>query len=350
MNFKKLVILTNMPSPYQVDFFNTLSAHIKLKVIYAQKSLKERKWKYEGNIKHPHTFLSGSFIKRVSQLKKLSDEKDTVYIVSGYDIPEFIYFMTLLSKRKRKWLFWGEKIRLNKLSLKRRTVLRLLKNARAILGIGEVAARLYHELTGITTFNLPYHINTSRFKRDSYFQDNRVNFVYSGQIIERKGVIYILDAFESIVERFNDAVALHIAGDGPLFKYIKERTKTYEARVRFYGFVRYEELPIIYQKGDVFLFPSIYDGWGVALAEGMASGMAPISTYSTGASTDLILHGYNGFIIPPENSKMLAHYMEQLINKQELIRKFGNRARRYVISNNDVKSGVEKLLNILSLI
>ncbi len=343
MNFEKLVVITNMPSPYQVDFFNALGKKVNLTVIYVKKTEPERKWHYEVNIEHDHIFLRGNTLNIWNNIAK----KDTLFIVSGYNLPAFIRAMFYLTIKKIPWIFWGEKIRLNKLYVKNITVLKLLKHARAILGIGEVAARLYYETTKVPTFVFPYHINTERFYRRHRPDGSKINFLYSGQLIKRKGVLDIQDAFEKVYNDYGEKVHLHIVGDGPLYDIIKRKTSSYATQVHLYGFVRYEELPKIYQRGDIFLFPSLYDGWGVALAEGMAAGMVPIATFTTGAATDLILHGYNGFIIPPSQPSLLAHYMEKLVENPERIYKMGANAAQYVKHKNEIKNGVKTLLGIL---
>ncbi len=350
MNFKGLTVLTNMPSPYQVDLFNVLAGELDIKVVYVKKTEPDRKWNYEKYIKHDHVFLKGPAFKRLVELEKHLKE-DRLFIISGYNLPEFLYSMVYLSGRKKTWLFWGEKIRIKKLWLKKFTITQLLKNARAILGIGRLAARLYYEITNVPTFVFPYHVDTSRFnKKSTYCFNNRINFLYSGQLIQRKGIFDILKAFEMIRKDYRDRVFLHIVGDGPLMQTVKNRISDYSNDVQLYGFVSYDELPEIYAKGDVFLFPSLYDGWGVALAEGMAARMAPISTFTTGAATDLILHGYNGFIVPPQNPILLADYMKQLIDEPEKIEKIGDRASEYVREHNDIQKGAQKLIHIISMI
>lgn len=349
MNLNKLIIITNMPSPYQVDFFNALAKKIDLKIIYAKLTEPNRKWEYEKNIKHESIFLKGPFHKKIPKLRKIFKE-DAVFIVSGYNLPEFIYSMQYLTSNKIPWLFWGERIRLKNVWLKKLLIMKLLRRAKAILGIGEMASRLYYELTGAPTFVFPYHIDTSKFTKSDYFLNGRINFVYSGQLITRKGIKHLIKAFNLVNKKYSDKIFLHIIGDGPLRQYVKKNTEKYHSTVKLYGFVKYEDLYRIYEKGDVFLFPSLYDGWGVAIAEAMASGMIPIATFTTGATMDLVLHGFNGFLIPPENTLSLTYYMNYLIENKHLIVKMGQNAAEYIKEYNDIEKGVLKLLNILSQI
>ncbi len=349
MNFTKLFIITNMPSPYQVEFFNVLSARTPLEVIYARKTLRNRKWNFGKYIKHTHHFLSGNINSRLSAIKKivLKEGPDALVIISGYNLPEFLYSMKIVSRHHIPWVFWGEKIRLNHLALKKLTALGLVKKANAILAIGEQAASIYYELLKKPTYVFPYHINTAKFKEPEYFYRDKINFVYSGQMIERKGIHVIKEALIKLNRQYLEKVFIHFIGDGPLLVSLKESFSNFE-NVRFYGFVKYEDLPGLYEMGDVFLFPSLYDGWGVALLEGMAAGMLPVSTFSSGAAVQCILNGENGFIIPPDNPSEITRIIEYLINTPDIIPTMGRKAREYAIKNNDVEKGTNDLLSILN--
>ncbi len=68
-------------------------------------------------------------------------------------------------------------------------------------------------------------------------------------------------------------------------------------------------LPNIYAWGDVFLLPTIEDGFPAVLAQAAAAGL-PILTTPNGAGTDLVEHGKTGWIVPPRSPEALA---EQLL-------------------------------------
>ncbi len=352
MNFTKLVILTNMPSPYQVEFFNAIKEKIDLEVIYARKTLKTRKWNFEKYIEHRHIFLKGNLKERLTKMKELltGSTETTVFIVSGYNLPEFLYAIKILNSRHMPWLFWGEKIRLQNFTVKKLTILSLIKKARAVLAMGEQAASIYYEILKMPVYILPYHIDTQKFEeRTSYFHNGKVNFLYSGQMIKRKGVHVLEKAVLSLDKPYLEKTFFHFIGDGESLSALKEALRALE-NVKFYGFVKYENLSALYKMGDVFLFPSLYDGWGVALTEGMAAGMLPVSTYTTGAAVQNILHGINGYIIPPDNPKELATLLKYLVDNKEIIPHMGKKAREYAVKYNDVRKGTDKLLNILNSI
>ena len=257
--------------------------------------------------------------------------------------------MKLLHAKNVPWVFWGEKIRLKNLSIKKMTILPLLKKSLAVLAIGEQAAAIYYEILNNPTFIFPYYIDTAKFKEPSYFHRGKINFLYSGQMVKRKGVHILKEAILFLGNKYKSKVQFHLIGEGKLLDTLKRDLKGLN-NVEFYGFVGYEYLPSIYEVGDVFLFPSLYDGWGVALIEGMAAGMLPVSTFTTGAAVQNILNGINGYIIPPNNTSALLSILEHIVKNREIIPEMGKLAREYTLKHGDVRAGVSKLLSILQSI
>ncbi len=69
-------------------------------------------------------------------------------------------------------------------------------------------------------------------------------------------------------------------------------------RVEFAGFKDWNELPGEYASADVLCVPSRYDGWGLVVPEGLASGLPVIATDRMGAALEFVETGRNGWLIP----------------------------------------------------
>jgi hypothetical protein len=82
-----------------------------------------------------------------------------------------------------------------------------------------------------------------------------------------------------------------------------------------------------YREADVFVFPSLAEGFAHVLLEAMASGLPIVSTTRT-AAPDLIQHGREGFIIRPGSASELASHIEEFLRRPELVRTMGEAARR----------------------
>lgn len=82
-----------------------------------------------------------------------------------------------------------------------------------------------------------------------------------------------------------------------------------------------------YRRCDVFVLPSIDDGFGMALIEAMACGCACITTTNTGAS-ELLTHGQDALIVEPANEDQLANSILSLYESEERRQALAEGARR----------------------
>ncbi len=347
---RKVLIITNMPSPYQLEFFNALaSVFVNLKVVFLRKSVQKRKWSMPEDMRFQHEILSGSLAKRIKYTLAILNEQFDIYIISGYNLPEEFIAINFLANSNKKWIFWAEKPKLAHIGSKKR-VLWALKHVNLIAGIGSCAARIYNEVFNVPVFNLPYYCNLNRYKKAHREKTTRVKFMFSGSLIRRKGVDVIIEAYADLY-RYYKNIEMHFLGDGNIRNFINRYITQHKLEnVFMYGFHNWNELPGFYKKGDVFVFPSRYDGWGVAVNEAMAAGMPVITTYTTGAAFDLISHGENGYVIEPDNVEALKLYMERFITSPQLIDIMGQKAQSYVFANWSLEKGVERFARMLDLL
>lgn len=150
------------------------------------------------------------------------------------------------------------------------------------------------------------------------------NILFAGRLINRKGVIYLLKAFNEVYYKYKNC-KLTIVGGGlekeDLERYCnKEKIKS----VEFSGIINNSEISKIYQNAHVLVLPSLQEALGNVPLEAMASGM-PIITTNTGAVE--LLDG-NGVIVETENYKQIEDAIVQYIDNPELLRKHGLQSRR----------------------
>jgi glycosyltransferase involved in cell wall biosynthesis len=102
-----------------------------------------------------------------------------------------------------------------------------------------------------------------------------------------------------------------------------------------------DDIPEIMQILDVFVLPSLNEGMGRVLVEAMAAGKAIVAS-DAGGIPDLIIHGHNGFLVPPKDSNRLAEAIITLLkdtHRREEMGKNGKLlAKRY-----SVESMVDKI-------
>ena len=127
-------------------------------------------------------------------------------------------------------------------------------------------------------------------------------------MIGRKGIDVLLAACERLPKA---GWTLTLAGDGPL------RTKLEQAfrhrwgpdQVSFLGEIPYAERATIFEGHHVFVFPSRWDGWGMAPVEAMAAGLPVISTDQVMSMREFMREGENGYLVASEDPIALADRM-----------------------------------------
>jgi glycosyltransferase involved in cell wall biosynthesis len=76
-----------------------------------------------------------------------------------------------------------------------------------------------------------------------------------------------------------------------------------------HGFVQPADMEEIWYQSGVFILPSTFDPWPLALVEACAAGLPVICTASCGSAVELIRDFYNGIVVPPSNAKALFEAM-----------------------------------------
>jgi glycosyltransferase involved in cell wall biosynthesis len=116
-------------------------------------------------------------------------------------------------------------------------------------------------------------------------------------------------------------------------------------RVTLTGRVSKDELVRLYNACEVFVSPSLYEGFGLPAAEAMACG-APVVATTAGAFPEVIEDGVSGLLVPPRDAGALAGAIERLRKDSYLRYKLGREGRRRI---NDHFSWRETAIRTLEL-
>jgi glycosyltransferase involved in cell wall biosynthesis len=148
----------------------------------------------------------------------------------------------------------------------------------------------------------------------------------------RKGYLYLLDAWERLALP-NARLLIRSDADFAHYPVLQERL----ARLPNVEIVRYvPDINDFYQRCDVFVLPSVDDGFGMALFEAMANQVPCIATTHCGSS-ELLTPGRDGIVIPPRNAALLAEALLSLYQQEELRRSLASagRATAAALGRND---------------
>ncbi len=162
----------------------------------------------------------------------------------------------------------------------------------------------------------------------------RPRILFTGRLIQRKGVEYLIQAIAEVVKRRE--VDLIITGDGDqreMLESTRDRLGLQEY-VTFLGFVSNERLNEEYARCDVWVNPSVIDdrgdteGLGVGSIEAYAHGK-PVIASAVGGIPDTVDDGRTGFLVPQRDVDALSEAILDLINDPEKARRFGEAGLRF---------------------
>lgn len=139
------------------------------------------------------------------------------------------------------------------------------------------------------------------------------------------GIEYFLEALVHVTKHIPD-VRVMLCGDGPLrdkfMDFVKDNSL--EEYVHFAGNVPNDELPKYFNAADIYVSSSLSDGTSLALLESMACGLPSVVT-DVPAIKEWVSDGMNGFIVPRKDSRILAEKLIEILDNDDLRRKFGEK-------------------------
>ena len=163
------------------------------------------------------------------------------------------------------------------------------------------------------------------YMTERQYADAGNKLLWWGSWLERKGISALPRAFE-LACRALPELTLTIGGSGTdPAKVLENFAPAIRPRVTVLPFVSREEHVQILHEHDVFVFPSLSEGFGFALLEAMATGMPCITTF-TGLAHDWLEHGRNCFLVPMSAPTSLARAIECLQPNSYLRKTLGESA------------------------
>lgn len=202
------------------------------------------------------------------------------------------------------------------------------------IAISKVAADYAQKFCSGPYKIIPIGIDFERFglgiPKIKKFADGKINILFVGRLDKRKGIEYLLKAYQRLNQQI-PKTRLLIVGDGPQRKRAYDYVKKEKLKnVVFARVVSRQNLPFWYATADIFCSPATHgESFGVVLLEAMASGL-PIVAFDNPGYQSLFPNFARSFLIPNKNISALTQALLILATNKNLRQELGRRNRCYV--------------------
>jgi len=369
-----LLFMTNMPTPYQLDFFDELVRHFDLHVCYFSDKEADRQWvlptmsdTYRVTLLKSYSYARKlqNYIPSFHHSSKIADFiRDTYFdmaLINGtYWVPNVRIALREADRKGVKVTFWGESLLPSGkwVSFLKKMAFGVVRNhTDFLLAIGKQAVISYRALGyDKPIHNVPYNINGELFKKQNLVHSEleRIKEIYrhnvdcvfltSGSLIHRKGIDTVIKAFKAVTPGIR--ARLVVIGDGSERESLVNQAG--DADIVFAGFQDKRVVPYIFAASDVFVFATRYDGWALVINEAIESGLPVIGSSRAGAVQELLVHNVSGFVCDPEDVDCFRVRMKELAGNAEKRERMASAARKAVAAVSS-RMIAEKLYGIFKL-
>ncbi|NJP10533.1 MAG: glycosyltransferase family 4 protein [Leptolyngbyaceae cyanobacterium RU_5_1] len=183
-------------------------------------------------------------------------------------------------------------------------------------GIQPENAHIVHNGIPDTFLNLPFA---------PLQEDDTIRIAQIGSYIPRKGIHYGNPALNAILKTY-DQVQVSFLGTGcPIEQVLRDFDPQVRDRVRVAPRFNHETLPNLLSNHHIKLFPTLSEGFSLALVEAMSCGLAPITTATPGP-LEVACDRHNAIVVPPRDTQALLQALESLINNDFYLEKLRRNA------------------------
>lgn len=166
---------------------------------------------------------------------------------------------------------------------------------------------------------VPYGAELERFQPCWKREDTIFRVLFVGQLSQRKGIKYLLEAFKQLCLPDVELVLVGgVVGSG-------KGLSRYRESFTHIGNVPHHEVHSYFQQADIFVYPSLDEGSALAIHEALASGLPVVTTPNSGS---VVRDGIEGYIVPIRDVEALKEKMLLFYENKELREEMGRRARK----------------------
>ena len=357
---RRLVIVTEIISPYRIPLFNELSKEqdVDLHVLFLSETDPSlRQWQvYKEEIRFSYEVLP-SWRRRVGRFNVLLNtgmrdalqaKSPEAILCGGYNYLASWQALSWARKHNVPFLLWSESNAQDQRS--GHVTVEFLKQVFLERCSGYVvpgkSAREYLLEKGIADDKIFIARNAvdnklfaelaAEARQRAAFRRKELNlpdryFLFVGRLVREKGVFELLLAYAKLEDSISSRVGLVFVGDGQSRGQLEAEARTIDVgRICFPGFAPRQVLASYYALAEALILPTYTDPWGLVVNEAMACGLPVILSHVAGCGPDLVREGWNGLLVPPREVSALKTAMETMLNNPDVMAEMGANSERLI--------------------
>lgn len=172
-------------------------------------------------------------------------------------------------------------------------------------------------------------------------------YLFVGQLIERKGVIKLVDAWQEFSKKINHKATLVIIGEGYLEDKIKEAITDSSCNIKLLGKIPYDDMLSHYKSSDIFIMPTLEDNWSLVVPEAMNAGLPVMTTIYNGCYPELV-KPENGWVFDSLNQEDFVSKLIESYNSKADFLKMG-KASKEILKHYNPKTAAKSIYDACNI-
>lgn len=192
---------------------------------------------------------------------------------------------------------------------------------------------------------IPYGFpNINKNRKYIPIENRKLKFLYVGRLSQSKGLSYLFDC----ISCFKNDIELTLVGYGEIekCKALKDQIKNY----KYIPYLPHDKVLSLMAESDIFIFPSLFEGFGMVITEAMSQG-TPVLTTTRTCGLDFITDGINGWLVEPGDSNQLKSKVKNILDNKHKIHDISKNAlktaseRPWSVYEKELSKSLENYLN-----
>ena len=331
---KRVLFITNYPSPYRVCFYDELAKYMDVTVLFSDRIEDKKHRSADWFISGEGRYKAVQLEKRVASVggrdlcldvtKWLKQKWDAI-VVCGYAYPTVVLAMAYMRLHRIPFYMEVDGGLIRETSGLRLWFKRLLVGqASHWISSGRYTTRylvhygareqdtFLYPFTSLWQREIPAAVPSEEEKRqlrEKLGMTEEKIVLYVGRFDPKKGMDDLLHACPDL----DMAAGVYFVGGEPTAEHLTFCREAGLENVHFVGFKKKDALEDYYRAADLLVLPTWSDVWGLVINEAMAQGLPVITTDRCVAGVELVENGVNGYIVPVKHREALTEAINRIL-------------------------------------